>query len=104
MNDVIGKIERYKDIYLQLRTNLRWKVSDNRALMMASSLYVTSERDFDINHFQKLSDFIKNEAGIFSTLKSQLRFTIAAMLDTRFSNPNQPAVPHNWNVINYSPN
>ncbi|MGD6801281.1 DUF4003 family protein [Rossellomorea aquimaris] len=87
MNDVIGKIERYKDIYLQLKSNLRWKVSDNRALMMASSLYVTSERDFDINHFQKLSDFIKNEVGIFSTLKSQLRITIAAMLDTRFSNP-----------------
>ncbi|TYS14434.1 DUF4003 domain-containing protein [Rossellomorea vietnamensis] len=87
MNDVMRKVDRYKDIYSQLRSNLRWKVSDSRAIMMAASLYVTSEREFDLDRFQKLSDFIKNEAGIFSTLKSQLRFTIAAMLDTRFSNP-----------------
>ncbi|MGF2614808.1 DUF4003 domain-containing protein [Rossellomorea vietnamensis] len=87
MNDAMEKVDRYKAIYSQLKSNLRWKVSDNRTLMMAASLYVTSQREFDIDRFQRLGDFIKNEVGIFSTLKSQLRFTIAAMLDTRFDNP-----------------
>ncbi|WP_421383708.1 DUF4003 family protein [Bacillus salacetis] len=89
MSDVMNKIERYKDIYSQMKSSLRWKVSDSRTFMMAASLYVTNERDFDIAHYQDLSEFIKNEVGIFSTLKSQLRFTVAAMLDTRFENPQE---------------
>ncbi|WP_456272299.1 DUF4003 family protein [Bacillus sp. AK031] len=87
MNEVQNKVERYKEIYSELKNNLRWKVSDSRILMMAASLYVTSRREFSMNRFQDLSDFIKSEVGMFSTLKGQTRFTIAAMLDTRFENP-----------------
>ena len=89
MSEVIRKIDKYKDIYSQLKSNLRWKVSDSRTHMMAASLYVTSETEFDFRRYQELADFIKNEVGLFSTLKSQLRYTIAAMLDIRFENPQE---------------
>jgi hypothetical protein len=87
MNEVQIKVKRYKEIYSELKNNLRWKVSDSRILMMAASLYVTSSREFSIDRFNDLSDFIKSEVGMFSTLKGQTRFTIAAMLDTRFEIP-----------------
>ncbi|MGM0753886.1 MAG: DUF4003 family protein [Bacillota bacterium] len=84
MEDVMSKVEQYKDIYSQLKKRLRWKVSDSRSLMMVASLYATNQRTFDIDRFVEVSDYIKEEVGAFSTLKHEIRFTFAAMLDTRF--------------------
>lgn len=52
--------------------------------MMVASIYVTNQRAFDVDRFIKISDYIKNEVGAFSTLKHEIRFTFAAMLDTHF--------------------
>ncbi|RLQ93773.1 DUF4003 family protein [Falsibacillus albus] len=87
MNEALKKVDTYAAIFGQMKNRFRWRVSDSRILMMAASLYVTSERDFDLQRFDELSEFIKDEVGMFSTLKHQERFTIAAMLDTRFEAP-----------------
>jgi Protein of unknown function (DUF4003) len=84
MEDVMSKVKEYKDIYSQLKKRLRWKVSDSRSLMMVASLYITNKRGFNIDRFIEISDYIKKEVGTFSTLKHEIRFTFAAMIDTRF--------------------
>ncbi|MDT9027090.1 DUF4003 family protein [Rossellomorea yichunensis] len=87
MEDVMSKVKEYREIYSKLKKRLRWKVSDSRSLMMVASLYVTNERAFDLDRFVEISDYIKNEVGAFSTLKHEIRFTFAAMLDTRCETP-----------------
>lgn len=84
MEEVMSKLEDYQEIYSKLKKRLRWKVSDSRSLMMVASLYVTNKRPFHIDRFMEISDYIKNNVGAFSRLKHEIRFTFAAMLDTRF--------------------
>ncbi|MBD1380741.1 DUF4003 family protein [Metabacillus arenae] len=83
------KAEQYKDIYTQLKNDLKWKVSDQRILMMIASLYVVKGKTFERNRFLDLCDYIKNNVGAFSTLRSYQRFTTAAMLDIRFEHPKE---------------
>ncbi|UTE78772.1 DUF4003 family protein [Rossellomorea sp. KS-H15a] len=84
MEEVMRKLEDYREIYSQLKERLRWKVSDSRSLMMVASLYVTNKRAFHIDRFMEISDYIKDEVRAFSSLKHEIRFTFAGMLDTRF--------------------
>lgn len=86
-------MERYTRIFSELKERLRWKVSDQSLLMMVSSLYITNNRSFDIERFNDVAEHIKNNSGLFSPLRSQSRFTFAAMLDTRFDNPKE-MFPH----------
>jgi hypothetical protein len=82
-------MKRYTQIHTELKERFRWKVSDPSILMMAASLYITNNRSFDIERFNDVAEYIKKESGIFSPLRSQSRFTFAAMLDTRFENPKE---------------
>lgn len=81
------KIEQYKDVYSKVKDKLKWKVSDQRTLMMLASMYVINDQPFNLKRFLDLSNYIKDEVGMFSTLKSSQRFTTAAMLDVRFDPP-----------------
>lgn len=89
MEKAKNNMERYTHIYSQLRDKYRWKVSDPSVLMMVASLYMTNNRNFDIERFNAVAEDIKNESGLFSPLRSQSRFTFAALLDTRFENPKE---------------
>lgn len=80
-------IQDYIQIYSQLRERYRWKVNDQSVLMMVASLYISNNRSFDIDRFTELADYIKRESGLFSPLRSESRFTFAAMLDTKFDSP-----------------
>ncbi|WP_246944848.1 DUF4003 family protein [Bacillus pinisoli] len=82
-----NKVMEYTNIYEQLHKSLKWKVTDSRTLMMVSSLYVVNGKHFDLIRFMEISDAIKKEVGLFSLLNSGHRFTIAAMLDIRFTDP-----------------
>ncbi|NEY73536.1 DUF4003 domain-containing protein [Bacillus mesophilus] len=82
-----NKVDQYTTVYLQLHKALKWKVTDSRTLMMAASLYVVKQKDFNLQRFIEISDDIKKNVGMFSTLNSPHRFTIAAMLDVQFENP-----------------
>jgi hypothetical protein len=75
------KITLYKEIYSKLYTSLKWK-SDKRNLMLIAAMYVTSAKEFRLDSFLELADYIKSEVGMFSYLKSAQRFTTAATLDT----------------------
>ncbi|GGC78029.1 hypothetical protein GCM10007216_05710 [Thalassobacillus devorans] len=75
----------YLDIYNQLRRKMKW--TDKKIVMMVASVYVTSDREFDIDRYVNLSETIKKEASMFSYLNSPLRYSVAAMLDTRFNDP-----------------
>ncbi|SDK34388.1 DUF4003 family protein [Sediminibacillus albus] len=81
------KTDAYVDIYQQLKTNLKWKVSDQRIFMIAASLYIVNNQNFCFKRFSRLANLIKKESGLFSSLKSHSRFTTAAMLDVQFSHP-----------------
>ncbi|MFG6117732.1 MULTISPECIES: DUF4003 family protein [Thalassobacillus] len=75
----------YLDIYNQLRKKMKW--TDKKIVMMVASVYVTSDREFAIDRYVNLSETIKKEANMFSYLNSPLRYSVAAMLDTRFDDP-----------------
>ncbi|MBM7703729.1 DUF4003 family protein [Metabacillus iocasae] len=87
------KVTRYEEIYTMLKKKFKWSLADSRTFMMVASMYVVNKRDFDLERYSRLSDYIKNEVGTFSTLKSQERFTIAAMLDIRTDYPQQAFQP-----------
>ncbi|WP_176167210.1 DUF4003 family protein [Mesobacillus jeotgali] len=82
-------IDSYIQNYSQLREKYRWQVTDQSVLMMVASLYISSNRTFDIDRFTDLADYIKSESGLFSPLRSESRFTFAALLDTKFENPKE---------------
>lgn len=86
-NALHDKVNEYANIYEQLYKSLKWKVSDTRTLMMVASMYVVNQKPFDLQRFLEISDGIKKNVGMFSTLNSPHRFTYAAMLDIRFENP-----------------
>ncbi|CAM3915534.1 DUF4003 family protein [Mesobacillus zeae] len=81
------KLQLYKEIYSELKSELKWKVSDQRILMMVALLYAMNKKPFEFQRFLRMSDYIKSNVGAFNTLKSEQRFTTAAMLDTRFDDP-----------------
>lgn len=82
-----NKVNEYASIYEQLYKSLKWKVSDTRTLMMVASMYVVNQKEFNLQNFLEISEGIKKNVGMFSTLNSTHRFTFAAMLDVRFANP-----------------
>ncbi|WP_284140179.1 DUF4003 family protein [Virgibacillus sp. LDC-1] len=71
-------------IYEELKDAFRWKVSDNKILMTIASMYVLHDKPFNLEQFKSLENAIKQHAGIFSSLRSESRFTTAAMLDVHF--------------------
>lgn len=83
------KMERYIEIVSQLKRKLKWSVSNNQTYMMIASMYVVNEKEFNMDRFLDMSEYIKGEVGVFSTLKSQTRFTTAAMLDIHFDTPKE---------------
>ncbi|SDY20742.1 Protein of unknown function [Evansella caseinilytica] len=85
--DVEQVVEEYKTIFSQMKKKLRWQMTDERFLMMISSLYIINGKPFDLQRFAAISDYIKKNVGMFSTLKSTQRFSTAAMLDLRFEKP-----------------
>ncbi|WP_431799023.1 DUF4003 family protein [Halobacillus andaensis] len=85
MESAVNDLEKYKSIFYEMDEGLKW--TDNKVLMMSASVYVMHERPFSIIRFKDLSDFIKKEASIFSPLKSNLRFTAAALMDITFDDP-----------------
>ncbi|RDI39116.1 uncharacterized protein DUF4003 [Falsibacillus pallidus] len=84
MNQAMHKFEAYQEIFHELKTKYKWSFSDNRILMMAASLYVANEKEFNLKRYDEIVEYIKGEVGLFSTLKGNDRFTFAAMLDTKF--------------------
>jgi hypothetical protein len=83
------KVDQFKDFYISLKNELKWKVADPKQFMAIASTYVVKEKSLQLPHYIELSDYIKDQVGMFSTLKSSQRFTIAAMLDTRYENPKE---------------
>ncbi|WP_430493963.1 DUF4003 family protein [Rossellomorea marisflavi] len=81
------QIDQYEFIYTTLKKRLRWQVSDQRALMLTASIYCTNDRAFDVERFMEISEMIKKETGMFSHLKTQLRFSFAALLDVKSEDP-----------------
>ena len=87
-NPIIGqKLNDYIKIYTLLKEELKWKVPDQRTLMLIASMYVINKKSFVFDRFVQISDYIKDNVDIFSTLKSYQRFTTAAMLDINFDYP-----------------
>ncbi|NRD77894.1 DUF4003 domain-containing protein [Bacillus sp. BRMEA1] len=74
----------YQDIYSQLYSVLKWK-ADKRFLMLIAAMYATNSKDFSLKAYLDIADYIKENAGFFSSLKSAQRFTTAATLDTSTS-------------------
>ncbi|WP_210367058.1 DUF4003 family protein [Bacillus sp. REN3] len=89
MENASSNTERYIQIYSVLKEEFRWKVTNHSVLMMAASLYISTNRNFDMARFAELAEYIKSESRLFSPLRSESRFMFAAMLDTRFENPEE---------------
>ncbi|WP_165767953.1 DUF4003 family protein [Virgibacillus indicus] len=81
------KIQHYTDTFEELKSGLKWKVSDKKILMAIASTYVMNNKKLNPEKLLQLADEIKSRAGLFSSMKSYSRFTTAAVLDVHFENP-----------------
>ncbi len=82
-----NQINQYEDIYTTLKKRLRWQASDHQVLMLTASIYCSNDHPFDVERFMDISEMIKKESGMFSHMKSQLRFSCAALLDVKSEDP-----------------
>ncbi|MBU9722949.1 MULTISPECIES: DUF4003 family protein [Bacillaceae] len=88
-HDLERTVNDYTKTFVQLKKKLRWHVSDERTLMMVSTLYLMKGKEFDIENFLDVSEYIKKSVGMFSSLKSSQRFSTAAMLDLKYEDPKE---------------
>lgn len=84
---MINTIDNYIQIFEQLKNEMKWKVSDKKILMMIASLYAMNKKDFQFERFFKVADEIKNRSGIFSYMRTESRYTAAAILDVNYDDP-----------------
>lgn len=82
-------IEVYTSTFEQLQKKMKWYLIDKQMLMIIAAAYTMNHKPFDYKHFISLADLIKKEAGLFSPLKSQSRYTTASMLDVNFEHPEE---------------
>ncbi|MGD6817225.1 DUF4003 family protein [Metabacillus sp. 113a] len=87
METIQHKLYLYKEIYLSLKEELKWKAADQRVIMMAASLYAVSGKPFHLPSYLNICDYMKQYSGLFSPFKSYHRFITAAMLDVRYEDP-----------------
>ncbi|MFD1852242.1 DUF4003 family protein [Oceanobacillus bengalensis] len=83
----LNKVNTYTNVYETLSKKLKWKVSDKRILMTIASIYVMNNQELDTERFINIADQIKAQAGLFSSMKSESRYTTAATLDVYFDDP-----------------
>ena len=81
------KLTSYTNNYNHLNDAIKWKVSDKKILMTIASMYTMNNKELDIEKMLQIADQIKEQAGLFSALKSYSRFTTAASLDVKFDDP-----------------
>jgi uncharacterized protein (UPF0335 family) len=84
MND---KIQQYEKIYKQLKKIFRWEMLDSKLSMHVASMYVLKEQEFSEERYRSLTEHIKKSASLFSPLRSSLRLTMTAVLDTGYEEP-----------------
>ncbi len=82
------RLTLFKEIYSELYSELKWK-SDKRSLMLIAAMYVNNSKEFQLSRFIELADYIKNEVGLFSQLRSAFRYTTAATLETTATDPKE---------------
>ncbi|WP_087973687.1 DUF4003 family protein [Oceanobacillus rekensis] len=81
------KMTIYTNNFYQLNDAMKWKVSDKKILMTIASMYTMNNKELHIDKMLRIADRIKEQAGLFSALKSYSRFTTAASLDVKFDDP-----------------
>ncbi|WP_051359453.1 DUF4003 family protein [Paucisalibacillus globulus] len=82
-------VEEFVLAYEELKDHMKWKVTDKQILMMIASIYVLNQKPLQIERLLNLSEKIKQQASLFSPLRSYSRFTTAAVLDVNFDHPEE---------------
>ncbi|PRO66069.1 DUF4003 family protein [Alkalicoccus urumqiensis] len=88
MNDWL---EQYETIFQELKKELRWKVAGDTQLMYIAGTYVMKQKPFSYEELNETAEQLKEGKGMFSTLRSNSRFTLAAVLNTTFDEPKESA-------------
>lgn len=88
---MIQPIALFERIYTEVHQAIRWKVSDKRVSMAIAASYVMNEKTFDLERFLGTAEAIKSTASLFSAMRSQSRFMVAAMLDVHCEQPSESA-------------
>ncbi|WP_162357087.1 DUF4003 family protein [Metabacillus mangrovi] len=84
MQNTEEKLSDYLRIFSELKSEFKWKVSDQRILMMAASVYTVSGRPFQLESYRNMCDYMKQYSSMFSPFKSYHRFLTGAILDSRY--------------------
>lgn len=90
-------MKTYRAIYDHLKKEMKWKAVDNRVLMTIAATYAMHDKSFQYERFYSIAEAIQKQAGLFSYLKSSLRYTIAVTIDLHFEQPLEK-VPELFNV------
>ncbi|MBS4218085.1 DUF4003 domain-containing protein [Bacillus sp. FJAT-49711] len=84
MNEMI---DNYIQIFEQLKKEMKWKVTDSKMLMMIAALYAMNRKNFQFDRFFTIAEKIKSRAGYFSYMRSESRYTAAAILEVNYDDP-----------------
>lgn len=85
-NTLIQKQKQFTIIFDQLTNAISWGV-DKRVRMSITSQFMSSERDFDPKLYLNVFDYIKKEIGWLSSLPSNIRYILSALLITQYDDP-----------------
>lgn len=81
------RLDQYIENYDMLKKALRWKLSYQQAVMLVASMYAVHDKPLDVERYLTLCETMRKQAGMFSSLRSHLRFPLSASLDVRFTEP-----------------
>lgn len=82
-----NQITTYIQLFNDLKSKMKWKITDNRILMAMASLYVMNDKPLNTDRLLEIAETIKKRAKLFSAMRSHSRFTTAAFLDANFDHP-----------------
>lgn len=81
-------VNRYEKIYEEMKKEFKWSFVNKKVLLHASMTYAVQPHiPFDSQQFKGLCNKISKDASMFSPLKQDKRLTVAAILETKFDDP-----------------
>ncbi len=86
-SEMENKVTQFVSIYEQIKSELGWGAPNKEIMMLVASMYVSSNQSFHLRRYITICESIKEQVGFFSTLKGYERYSIAALLDIHFDNP-----------------
>lgn len=87
-NNLQTKTDMFIETFSTLKKTYKWSIGD-LSLRFIALLYILSNKTFDKDEFNEMTKYIKKNSKWFSYYRGHQMYTTAALLITKFSDPQQ---------------